>query len=231
MIEGKSVTAVIVGRGGSRGLPGKNVADIAGRPMISWSVVAAQGSRFIDTVATSSDDRKILDAAADAGCKHLIERPAELASDEASVHDTVLHALDAIDGRDGLVVLLQATSPLRISDDIDACLQACVDAGAPAAVTVVPASKPPQWMFRIDESKTLLPLMTEALSNRRQDSELVYSLNGAVYVADISWYRKHQKFIDASTVGVVMPPERSIDVDMQFDLVIARTLIQQSMEK
>ena len=231
MIDGRRVTAIIAGRGGSKGLPGKNLADVGGRPMIAWSVAAALGSGFVDDVVTSSDDSRILDAAEGAGCRKLVKRPAELATDQASIHDAVLHALDAT-GRDrGYVVLLQATSPLRRADDIDACLGACHAASAPSAVTVTPMAKPLHWMFRIRGDGTLSAVASDASPTRRQDAEQVFALNGAVYVADIDWYRRHRTFLGEATVTVVMPPERSVDVDSAFDLSVVRVLVRQEMEK
>ena len=230
MISGHNVVAIIVGRGGSKGLPGKNLADLSGRPLVAWSVAAADASRCIDIVAVSSDDPGILQAASAAGCDRSIHRPAELATDTASVHDAVIHALDELACTDGFVVLLQATSPLRTAADIDTCIESCVAAAAPSAVTVAVASKPPQWIFRIDAGQTLDRLMADEGPDRRQDAELVYALNGAVYVARIDWYRSRRTFICDQTVATVMPPERSVDVDTEMDLLLARALVASTQE-
>lgn len=225
MITGHKVAAVIVGRGGSKGLPGKNLADLGGKPLVAWSVTAAAGAQFVDVVAVSSDDPDILNAARMAGCERTIRRPDALASDIASVHDTLVHALDKLDWTDGFVVLLQTTSPLRIAADIDACIQSCVDADAPSAVTVSAVSKPPQWMFRLDSACKMERLIEDDSAYRRQDTEPVYALNGAVYVARTDWYRRHRNFIDDQTVARIMPAERSVDIDTEMDLTLARALV------
>lgn len=225
MIAGHRVAAVIVGRGGSKGLPGKNLADLGGKPLIAWSVEAAVGANCVDVVAVSSDDPGILNAARLAGCEHTINRPDDLATDTASVHDTLIHALDALNWSDGLIVLLQATSPLRTAADIDVCVEDCIKANASSAVTVAAVSKPPQWMFRINDVQTLSPLIENDGLYRRQDTEQVYALNGAVYVAHTEWYRRNRNFICEETVATIMPAERSVDVDTEMDLTLARALL------
>jgi CMP-N,N'-diacetyllegionaminic acid synthase len=225
MIGDQKVAAVIVGRGGSKGLPGKNLADLGGRPLIAWSVAAALGAKCVDVVAASSDDDGILDVALQSGCEQVIMRPGDLATDTASVHDTLIHALDALNWFDGYVVLLQATSPLRTAADIDDCIEICFEADAPSAVTVSAVSKPPQWMFKLDATRKLERLVEDDGAYRRQDTEPIYALNGAVYVARTEWYRRNRNFIDDRTVAGIMPAERSVDIDTEMDLTLARALV------
>jgi len=230
VIHGQKVTAIVAGRGGSKGLPGKNTADLGGRPVIAWSVAAARDARYVDTVAVSSDDAEILAAGEEAGCDVGIDRPGELASDEASIHDAVIHALDILDCRDGFVVLLQATSPLRAAADIDAGVEACASSGVASAVTLCAAGKPPQWQFRLRDDSTLAPAADGGTRMRRQDFGQLYVLNGAVYVARVDWYRENRQFVDDRTIGVIMPPERSVDIDTAYDLAVARMFIEQREE-
>ncbi len=225
MIAGQKVVAVVVGRGGSKGVPGKNLAALGGKPLVAWSVAAGTGARCVDVVTVSSDDPDILNAARLAGCESIIRRPDALATDTASVHDAVIHALDELEWTDGFVVLLQATSPLRSAADVDACIEACVETDAPSAVTVSAVSKPPQWMFRLDAARKLERLIADDGACRRQDTEPVYALNGAVYVARTEWYRRSRNFVDDRTVATIMPAERSVDVDTEVDLILARALV------
>src|SRR4051812_23428142 len=117
MIGTKRVLAIIVARGGSKGLPGKNVAPCGGRPMIDWTVLAARGSRYVDRTIVSTDDPAILSAAAAAGAEAPFVRPAHLATDDAPMHVVVEHAVTAIGAGYDVGVLLQVTSPLRVADD------------------------------------------------------------------------------------------------------------------
>lgn len=226
MIGGNSVLAVIVARGGSKGLPRKNVLDLGGKPMVAWSVAAGQGATSVDRVILSTDDDEIIDAARAAGCEVPFKRPPELATDTAGIADVVIHALDHA-GRDyDYLVLLQATSPLRIAVDIDAAVDLCHRSGASSCVSVVPVSKSPFWIYQIAADGTLDHLLQPpAEASRRQDLPPAYALNGAVYVVRVPWFRTHRKFLADDTQAHVMTAERSVDVDTGMDLLLARAII------
>ncbi len=218
--------AVICARGGSKGLPRKNVLDLGGKPVVAWSVEAAQQSKLLGHSILSSDDPEIIEAAKCAGADVPFVRPPELACDESSIYDVLFHALDNFNAGFDYVVLLQATSPLRRGEDIDACLGMCRDASAPAVVSVVRASKPPQWMYTLDARGCLLPVMTsEATIGRRQEALDCFVPNGAVYVARADWLREQRSFIGVGTRAYCMAPERSIDIDTYLDLITARAVL------
>jgi N-acylneuraminate cytidylyltransferase len=136
MIEGQSVLAVIPARGGSKGVPRKNLRDVAGRPLIAWTIAAARGSSHIDRLVLSSDDEEIMETARRHGCDVPFRRPAELATDEADSMAVVMHAVETLAERYDYVVLLQPTSPLRASADIDGAIATCLRHMAPSCVTV-----------------------------------------------------------------------------------------------
>ncbi len=220
MIDGGKVLAVIPARGGSKGVPRKNIRVVAGRPLIAWTIEEARKSKYIDRLVVSSDDAEIIEVARSWGCEAPFVRPAELSQDESPGIDPVLHALDMLPGYDWLV-LLQTTSPLRTAADIDGCIARCVEAGANACVTVAPAEQSPYWMYTLGAGgrmQALLPARAEVA--RRQDLPPAYLLNGAVYVARCEWLRRHGTFVNEETVGFVMPQERSLDIDTERDLQI-----------
>jgi len=217
VIDGLSVLAIVPARGGSKGLPGKNIRPAAGRPLLDYTVAAARASACIDRVVLSSDDEEIMRVARACGCEVPFRRPRELATDEAASIDVVLHALDQLPPHD-LVVLLQPTSPLRSAADIDAACRMLVQHGAPACVSVTAAEQSPYWMFRMNERAELAPLLPVAeRAARRQDLPPVVVLNGAVYVARCDWLRRERSFVAAGTVGYPMPAERSLDIDTAAD--------------
>ena len=227
MIGARKVLAVIPARGGSKGLPGKNIAPVAGRPLLAWTAAAALAARAIDRVVASSDDDAILAAARACGVEPL-RRPAELATDSAATIDAVLHALDACPGHD-VVVVLQPTSPARTAADIDAAFERFAASGAPACVSVCEAEQSPYWMFRLDAGQTLRPIVdAPAEATRRQDLPAVYALNGAIYIADAGWLRTSRAFIGPATVAHVMPAERSIDIDTASDLEAFRKTVSET---
>jgi len=225
MIGSRSVLALIPARGGSRGLPGKNILPVAGRPLLAFSVDAARGSRFVDRVVLSSDDEAIIAAARGCGCEVPFRRPAALATDDATTIDVVLHALDQLPGYD-VLVLLQPTSPLRNAADVDAACERFAASGAPACVSVSPVEQSPYWMFRLDDHGALRPVIESGHRfTRRQDLPQAYALNGAIYIADVSWLRKTRTFVSPETVAYVMPESRAIDIDTAEDFEAFRKAI------
>lgn len=225
MIGALSVLGVITARGGSKGVPRKNVRTLHGKPLIGWTIAAGLASRYVDRLVLSTDDTEIMAVAASLGCDVPFKRPAELAADDTPGIAPVLHALDVLQGFD-LVVLLQPTSPLRVAGDIDACIEKCAPGGAPACVSVVEPAQSPYWTYSIDGAGRLEPIVPrDALPDRRQDLPPSYALNGAVYVARVEWLRKANTFVAEGTVGYVMPPERSVDIDTERDLLLAEFLL------
>ena len=223
-----NILGIVAARGGSKGLPGKNIQLLAGKPLIAWTIDAARRSASLSRRVLSTDCAEI----AAVGRQHGIEvpflRPAELATDTARIEDAIIHALDNFDGPYDYVVLLQATSPLRTAEDIDKTIARCIETGAPACVTVTIPSKSPYWMFKLDGEERLEPLFDLPTGRRRQDLPPAYVPNGAVYAARVEWFRKHGTFYSRETVASIMPPERSLDIDSALDLRIADSLLRET---
>ncbi|KQY84865.1 cytidylyltransferase domain-containing protein [Brevundimonas sp. Root1423] len=223
MIGGRSVLAVITARGGSKGLPRKNLAPFRGAPLIAWTIRAAQGAPGIDRLILSSDDPEIIDTARSLGCEAPFQRAAELAGDTAASIDVLLDAADRVPGYD-VVVLLQPTSPLRTAADIEATLAAMAESGAPGAVSVSEAPCHPYLIFQRDAAGRLNPFVEKPadMGWRRQDLPPAYRINGAVYAADLAWLRAERTLCKAGeTAAYEMPVERSIDIDTLEDLLAA----------
>jgi CMP-N,N'-diacetyllegionaminic acid synthase len=228
MIGTKNVLAIIVARGGSKGLPGKNIAPCGGRPMIDWTILAARGSRYIDRTIVSTDDPAIIAAARAAGAEVPFVRPADLATDEVALQVVVEHAIATVGAGYNLGVLLQVTSPLRIAEDIDGALELMERTGAPSVVGVVEAVKSPYLMFSIGGDERIQPLFPDQSKvSRRQALPKAYSPNGAVYVFDFTWFLAKRLFFGHESAALVMPSERSVDVDTRLDLALADILLQQ----
>lgn len=226
MIHGYSVLALIPARGGSKGIPRKNLQVLGGKPLLEWTIQAALASQHIDRLIISSEDPEILALARSLGCEAPFVRPTELAEDTTPGILPVLHALEALPGFD-YVVLLQPTSPLRTVSDIDGCLQFCLAHGAPACVSVTEPDHNPYWMYTLDARDRMHPLLaTDATIVRRQELPTVYALNGAVYVAQVDWLREQRSFLTSETVAYPMPRERSLDIDTPLDLRIAAALLE-----
>ena len=219
MIHGKKILGVIPARGGSKGLPGKNIRTLAGKPLIAWTIEEAKKSAFIDRLILSSEDQEIIRVAKVWDCEVPFVRPFELAADETPGIEPVLHALEALPESYDYVIVLQPTSPLRSVIDIDNCIRMSLEHGACSCVSVTEVDKSPYWMFKIDDTDRLTPLFPGmSLTSRRQDLPVVYALNGAVYVAECSWLKENKTLVADETLGLVMPKERSVDVDTELDL-------------
>lgn len=230
MIEGHSVLGVILARGGSKGLPRKNICDLAGEPLIAWTIEAGQESEYLDRLILSSDDEEIMAVAKEYGCEVPFRRPDELARDETPSMDALLHAMRQVSNHE-YVMLLQPTSPLRTASDIDATITRCHKSDAPVCVTVTETNKQPQWMFTLSDNQRLEPVLDKNEEiTRRQDAPRVYVVNGAGYVARSEWLREHETFYTDQTIGYPLPPERSVDVDTALDLAWCEYLLDETIE-
>ena len=220
-----SFLGIIPARGGSKGLPGKNIRPLHGKPLIAWTIEAAKAAKSLDRVILSSDDPQIITVARDYKCEVPFVREAQLAQDATPTIDVVLDVLARLPGYEW-VVLLQPTSPLRTAQDMEGAIQRCLDAKAPSCASVSLAEESPYWMFTQGSDARLVPLLPHAAAVRRQDLPPVYSLNGAIYVARSEWLRKERKFLSNETVGYEMPAERSLDIDSESDFLQVQKLME-----
>lgn len=223
MYNGNKILGLIPARGGSKGIARKNIIDVGGKPLIAWTIDEAAKSKYIDRLIVSSEDREIIETAVKYGCEAPFVRPAALALDETPGIDPVIHAIETVAGYD-YVVLLQPTSPLRLAEDIDCCIEACFEASADSSVSVAPVAEHPYLMFKTLAGGRLSPLYNEK-PIRRQDLPAFYILNGAVYVARCDWLKKSRSFTGGNTVAYIMPRERSLDLDTKHDLMILNAVI------
>lgn len=230
MIEGNRVLAVIPARGGSKGVPRKNLRMVGGRPLIAWTIAQALAAPSLDRVIVSSEDEEILAVARTWGAETPFVRPQALSADTTPGVDPVLHALEALPGHD-YVVLLQPTSPLRSAADIEGCLEHLHACAAPCCVSVSMAAHSPYWMFWMAPSSRLHPVLDGPAPLRRQDLPPAYALNGAVYAARTSWLQQHRSFLSTDTVGYLMPAERSLDIDTEEDFQQAQVRLESSHGK
>jgi len=231
MIANQNVLAIVPARGGSKGIPRKNLRTIGGKPLIFWTIEAARRSGYIDKLVVSSEDAEIIAAARSLGCDVPFVRPADLARDETPGIAPVIHALSVLPDFD-VVVLLQPTSPLRSTTDIDGCIEGCAHGNVNACVSVTQAKESPYWMFTLDSLGSLLPMLAQSqIPDRRQDLPPVYVLNGAVYVARCAWLKETHSFLTPETRGYVMPEERSIDIDTPQDLELAELMLREGQRE
>lgn len=211
-----TLLALIPARGGSKGIPRKNIRPFLGKPLLQWTIEAALSASCVDSVVVSTDDIEIAEIAMASGAEVPFLRPAELATDSAPSIATVLHALEQMPHVNDLL-LLQPTSPLRTSFDIDAIFSLRQRAQRDSAVSLTLSPKHPALMYTLNQDQRLKRLLKIDGADCRQGLPPVHVLNGALYLAKREFLIKEQSFISDDTVGYVMPSDRSVDIDTPFD--------------
>ena len=224
------IVAVIPARGGSKGVPRKNVKLLAGEPLIGWTIAAALATRDVVRVIVSTEDPEIAEVARRCGADVPFVRPLELALDTATSIDVAVHALDWMQqtehGEPAIVLWLQPTSPLRTTDDIAAAIALQQRTSAAAVVSVCAAAHPPQWLKRLGPRGELLPWQPGPEPERRQDTASLYQLNGAIYLVQTTALRQQRTFAPEGTLAYVMPMDRSLDIDTPWDFYLAELILQ-----
>lgn len=226
--------AVIPARGGSKGLPGKNIRPLGGAPLIVRTLLAARAASGIDRVVVSTDDDAIMRVAREVeGVELPVRRPAHLAGDDAAAIDAYLHLMDSLEIIEGrapeAICILLPTAPLRTADDIDAAIGLFRRTGAHSVVSVAPA-KPLSWIHTVDGDGRMSPAVadTECEVNR-QALPPAFLPNGAIYVVDVATMRRRRAIYGGDCFAYVMPPERSVDIDTETDFALAEVLLERQV--
>jgi len=227
MLEGKTFLAIIPARGGSKRLPRKNVLELNNKPLIGWSIEAAQKSRYIDDIIVSSDDDEILDIATTYNVKAL-KRPNELSSDTASTFDTLKHAIEN-SKKYNYIILLQPTSPLRTVEDIDGAIQYLFEKKADGIISVCKMEHSPLWSNTLGDDRSMEHfLKDEVLNKRSQDLQQYYRLNGAIYISQVDKFLENNSFfLKENIYAYEMSQQHSIDIDTEIDFLFAQLLIKE----
>lgn len=211
--------AIIPARGGSKGLPGKNILPLCGKPMIAYTIEAAKQSKYIDHVIVSTDDQKIAEIALQYGAEVPFLRPDFLASDTAQAVDNYIYTIERLSKEWNTpieeFVVLQPTSPLRIAEDIDGAIEMFMEKQADSVISYTPEAHPVRWHKYLDENNAFVDIFDTTIANR-QDLKTSYYPNGAVYVFRFSMIKERKYYTDKS-YGFVMPRVRSVDIDYKED--------------
>ena len=225
------VIGVITARGGSKGIPGKNIKTMAGKPMIAWTIEAARQSKTLSRVILSTDDADIARVAREWGVEVPFMRPPELAQDRSSHISVVSHVMDWLELNGSLpeyLFVLQPTSPLRAGTDIDGAIELAFERSADAVVGVSALDHHPYLARKILADGSLAEFISTDIQYLcRQNLPPAYSINGAVYVNRCLSLRRDRTFLPPCTFAYVMPPERSLDVDTPQDFFMVEQLLNQ----
>ena len=217
--------AIIPARGGSKGVPRKNLRMVAGKPLVAWCIEAAKQAKTVDVVYVSTDDDEIATVSEGFGAE-VIRRPKELASDESSSESALLHAISQIEAQ-GIfpdeIVFMQCTSPLTSGDDVDSCVRKLESCGADSAFT---AKEFFYFIWKINQDGSCEGVNHDKRSRpRRQDRDAQYEENGAVYVMRTAGFKEAKHRFFGKTVISLMPEERCFEIDTETDLKFADLLL------
>lgn len=215
------VLAIIPARGGSKGIPKKNLVEVANKPLIQWTIEAALQSKSIDTVVVSSDDDEILEYAKSYHQLICIKRPSELARDNSVIEPVINHVLEVLDVENqyDYLILLQPTSPLRTSDDINNAISLIANNEATSLISVTRPTHHPLKSFIKNEEGYLQGLVNNGYPFMpRQELPEVYQPNGAIYIVQIKEFLKSSTLLTKKAIGYMMTLEKSIDVDFLEDI-------------
>lgn len=227
-----SILGLISARGGSKGIPYKNIKPLNGKPLIAYTIEQARESKCLTRLIVSTDDENIADMAKEYGAEVPFMRPNELAQDHTPGIDVVLHAIDWLNANEGYcpdaIMLLQPTSPFRMAADIDNAVAIYNERNPLSLVSVCIANDNPYWMMSINNG-ILTPLFGHIDHTRRQDLPKAYKLNGAIYISSPAMLKERRTFFTENTIPYIMPRERSMDIDDMLDFHFAEYLLKEGI--
>ena len=222
--------AIITARSGSKRIPHKNIMILNGKPLLSWTIMASLGCEKIKRTFLSTDSYKYQKIGIEMGADCPWLRESSLSEDNTTSEDVVFSVLEKI-GKENLekyngLILLQPTSPLRKTSDINNAIELYEKSKAPAVVSISESPCPPHWIGELENDLLMNKFFNPKIhSNSIIPSKSCYRLNGAIYIIDINIFFKEKNFRPIGTKGFIMPKERSIDIDDRFDFKIAEFLM------
>ena len=223
------ILGLVPARYGSKGLPMKNIREVAGKALLQYALEAAKGSQLVSRVVVSTESDEVADKARALDCE-VIQRPQELAQDDTPMVPVVQHTLHLLADREDycpdITVILQPTAPLRTARHIDESVQLLMNSGSDSVVSVapVPGHYSPHWQFLVNKDGFLSKYTgqsTEHLHTRRQILPDTYTRNGAVYAFHTRLILEHSSLYGDKCMAYVMPPEESVNIDSERDLWLA----------
>lgn len=231
IINDKNILVIIPARGGSKGIPRKNIKELNGKPLIAYTIEEAKKSQYIDRIVISTEDEEIAAVSKKFGAEIPYLRPKELAQDNSPTVDCVIHMLNWLQQNEEYVpdyiCLLQCTSPLRTFKDIDGTIEKMINTGMDGAVSICEAEINPYWTNIFDGNKLKNFIDEGKKIIRRQDLPKIYNINGSIYVIKIEPLLRKKTFEVENITGYIMNNENSIDIDNEIDFKFAELLIKE----
>lgn len=231
MYKDKRILAVIPARGGSKGIPRKNIVNVLGKPLIQYTIEEALLSRYLDNVIVSTEDEEIARISQKCGAEVPFLRPKELATDDSKTIHTLLHAIDFYEKRGvfyDYIVLLQPTQPLRKHWHIDEAIEKIIDNKAKGLVSISRVKDHPILIRKKDQNDLLTSILKENSTVRRQDFPEYYKINGAIYINKIDNDFNSNTSLNDNSLGYVMDAKYDLDIDDPLDLELLKIILNTS---
>lgn len=222
--------AIIPARSGSKGVHDKNIRMLDGIPLMAWSIKTAVASGIFSRIVVSTDDERYAQIARSWGGDVPWLRDKNLATDQTPSGEVILDTLNRLEARGenyGYVTLLQPTSPLRSAGDIRAGWNLLQSTEADTIIGVTPCEHPPQWSNILPSDHSMHHFIHPEARVPRQDLPVQYRINGALYMTRSSTFRHFGHFLTPASIALVMPRDRSVDIDEELDFLIAEAIINQ----
>lgn len=226
-----SILAVIPARGGSKGVLRKNIRELAGKPLIEYTIEVSLKSEYVSRTIVTTDNEEIASVSEEAGAEVPFIRPAELAEDDTPTLPVLQHALDYYNEKKSyepqVVILLQPTSPLRRAEHIDEAFELYMNSENKSLISVCEVEHSPYWMKELDDENQIQPFLdSDKKYTRRQDLPPIYRPNGAIYISTPEIILNEDRIYEKNAKAYIMEKENSIDIDTKIDFELAETLIE-----
>ena len=226
------IIGLICARGGSKGVPRKNLRKLGGKPLIGWAIEVARKCSILDRVVVSTEDQEIAEVARTFGAEVPFLRPEELAQDNSAEWLAWQHAirtLAAIDGKmPDILVSIPATAPLRAVEDVQGCAAHLMETDADACITIMPARHNPYFnMVKLEQGLASVVIAPPTHTFRRQDAPAVFEVTTVAYAAHVAYVLRTKRLFEGKVCATIVPEERAVDIDTELDLAFADFLLTQ----
>lgn len=230
----EKILAIIPARGGSKGIPKKNIKELLGEPLISYTIKDALNSKYIDRIIVSTDDSEISDTSKKYDVE-VIKRPEKISKDDSPTIDAIKHVLEILKETEkyfpDIIIVLQPTTPLRESEDIDRCIEKIIKEKCDSVITVSKLVHLPHWALTIDKDGVTHRLFNIDPPSRRQDADDIYMHNGAVYAVRPEIIYKYNTLRGPITKAIIVSDERSVNIDTEMEFFLAEKLMEEKKQR
>ena len=222
------ILGVVPAKGASTRLERKNIRALGGKPLLGWTTDAALDTGRFDRLIVSTEDEEVAAIAKQQGLEVPFMRPPELAVDPVEADGVALHAIDTLAERGerfDVVAIMLPTCPFRTADDIAAALDLFLDRDEPNLISLSPFTHTPFAALRLDGAGQAKPVFPDLFGQSARTHPAAYRPNGAIHVLDVNWFERSQSYRQGPMIGLVMPRDRSVDIDTEDDFRLAECMI------